>query len=158
MRHRSLFFALLFLLPSAVTLRPLLAADTEAPASKSEELASYEKKITSYQEDLSDIGKGLAGLDQEIAIALIGRAGRTSLQITNIQDLLLIDSQVHDEADKRAIKAVASARMKAVADSIDFSIRGVNNDLTYVKNPAVVATANKFKDDLRGLKELLLTF
>jgi hypothetical protein len=158
MSHRSLFFALLFLLPSAVTLRPLLAAETEAPASKSEQLASYDKKMTSYQEDLNDIGRDLAELDQEIAIALIGRAGRTSLQIINVQDLLLIDSLVHDEADKRAIKAVARARMKTVANNIDFSIRDVNHDLTYLKNPAVVATANKFKDDLRGLKELLLTF
>ena len=141
---------LLLLLSLALHLPPVSAADTEAAA-----LTTYAKKMDSYGSDLIDIGKGLTGLDQHIASKLAELVASTHLEITHVQDLVLIESLLQDDGDKRRIKPILSARIKTVTGGIDLSIKRVNLSLSGLKSPAVVTAATTLKDDLRALQALL---
>lgn len=99
-------FRLISILSVALILAPTSPTNAETAPSPAQELTTYEKKMASYGSDLNDIAKGLAGLDQQIASMLIDLAAHNRMQISHVQDLLLIDSLLQDEADRRRIKPI----------------------------------------------------
>jgi hypothetical protein len=130
---------------------PALGAPT------SQQVAGYERRLKSHQDDLIVIARNVRDRDAEIAINLIELAHLYSVELAHVQDLLLIDSLIQGEADRRRVKTVTGARIKSVADGIDLSIKKVNLGLARLNSQAVVTTATKIRDDLRALKELLLS-
>lgn len=124
----------------------------------SQEVKTYWRKMVSHQRDFLDIGKELAALDRIIASEQVALAELYAHKLTHIQDLLLIASIVQNEADKQRIKPVIGMSIKFMAEGVNLSIERVNERIAETKNPGSVAQSMKLRDDLRGLKELLLKF
>jgi len=125
-------------------------------ATTPQQVAIFEKKLKVHQEDLIEISRNLSRSDAEIAISMIDLTNRYSIELAHIQDLLLIGSLIQGEDDKRRVKPVISSRIESVADGIGLSIKQVNLSLGHLNSQPIIATVIKIRDDLRGLKEILL--
>ena len=113
-------------------------------------------KIRSRVTDLSQFSNSLRGPDQEIALDLGHMGERTLRLLDHIKDLLLIESLIQSEADKRKIGPIIDSRAKGLAHDIDADVKMINTAMTYAHNRALIDTASKLKDDLREVQELLL--
>jgi hypothetical protein len=122
-----------------------------------QQIASYQKKISSYTVDLAQMFERLSMGDFVHALELTQIGNQYFYQLEHIKDLLLINGIVHSPDDKELIKLFTINRIKSVADDIDFSIKQVNATIASIRNQAVIATGTKLRDDLRALKELLLS-
>ena len=139
-----------------VTLVVLCAMPCPSDAAPtSNQILSYQQKMFNHSKDLADIGKNIRGLDQEITINLMDIVDEYHIILKHIQDIILIESLVKNPADKQRIKPIISRSISFVADEIDLSINRINTGLSHLNNQAVISTATKIRDDLRGLQELL---
>ena len=102
-----------------------------------------------------ETGKNLAGLDKAIEQELIDLATQYSIQLTHIQDLLLIESVIQNDADRQRIHSIISFRLKVIADVIELSIKRANIEIADSHSQIISGIATKLRDDLRELKELL---
>jgi hypothetical protein len=121
-----------------------------------EKIAAFEHKVDSRGRDLIQLSESLSARDQQLTWDISHVALEYVGKLQHIQDLLLIDSVVENEADKRRIEPIIRDRVKGLADTVDAAVKLINTDMAAVHNQAVIATAGKLKDDLRELKELLL--
>jgi|SRR5437667_8028835 len=136
-----------------VGLFAMLGAVDATPAGSIE---GSSNKIRSRVTDLSQFSNSLRGPDQEIALDLGHMGERTLRLLDHIKDLLLIESLIQSEADKRKIGPIIDSRAKGLAHDIDADVKMINTAMTYAHNRALIDTASKLKDDLREVQELLL--
>jgi hypothetical protein len=140
----------LILVALFAVLRAVDATPTE------ESITRWAKKILSRAEDIRQLGRSLQGPDREIAFELVGIGTDTHKALFHIQDLLIIKSQVQNDADKRMIEPIIDSRAKEFTKYIDIDVEMINAGIADAHNRGLIDTASKLKDDLRELKELLL--
>ncbi len=148
---------------SIVNLRLLTAAALSLVAwnakagetARANEFAGYLHKMQAYHQDLVETGRRLLGLDVVINKELINVANEYVVTLNYIQDLLLIESTVEDDNDRRKVRAIISRSFTSTAQGIETSIEVTNLEISDSHNQNIVATATKLRDDLRGLKALL---
>jgi hypothetical protein len=130
----------------------LRVVDSTPPSAS---IAGAANKMTSRVTDLTQIAEGLKGRDGQLAIDFGNVAAENRDALHHLQDLLLIESLIQNESDRRKVEPVISNRIENLARHIDRCVEVINRGMPLVHNQALIATAMKLKDDLRELKELL---
>ena len=131
-----------------------------APKTEQEQrVDAVHEKLLSTETDLLDMVLGLSGsgLDQDIAHDLINTSAKHSGDLLHIRTLLQINSLVQNDADKQRIQPIIARDIKSVAGGIKRSVTSVNTNLARIKSPALVTKANKLRDILREIEELIST-
>jgi hypothetical protein len=141
----------------AVILLALLALLRPAHAlPPAESIEQSVNTIRSRATDLKQLSEGLmSNQDRQITLFLQDGARDIRSDLQCLHELLLIQSLMDCESDKRQIEPLISTNVKYLAQKIDPTIKFINREIAAAQNQAVINTASKLKDDLRELKELL---
>ena len=116
----------------------------------------YLEKMKAYDVDLLEIGKGATnGFDQRGMLALWDVANEYRIRLRHIQRLVAINQLIQNDADRKHIRPIIDLEITEVAKGIDGGVKEINIQLGNLRSPSLIATADKLKDDLRALKNLL---
>lgn len=120
-----------------------------------EKLTGFNERILAVASDVNDLASSLSGVDREVAIGFETGAENIMTMISRVEDFVLIQMVINDEADKNRVTLISNKRIKTAADDIDRIIKGVNHGLGHTKNAALVSEAGKLKDEMRRLQQYL---
>lgn len=124
-------------------------------ALRSEQIDMYFKKMAFHQQDILVILKGANSHDTEIGNNISDIIDKCEIHLMYMQSLLTVHSFVKNLSDRKKVKPLIDKLIKHFATNTGQYIKQVNIGITYTKNQAILITANKLRDDLRELKELL---
>src|SRR5260370_31100758 len=119
-------------------------------------IAALSNKMHSRATDLIQLAETLRGRDQQIAIDIGNVGADTFKTLQLIGDLLLIESLVQNEADKRKIEPIVDGRVKRLAHDIDLDVKLINTGMAGAHNQELIDKTKKLKDDLGDLQEFLV--
>ncbi len=117
------------------------------------------RKFLDHGRDFLDFSKtsGRDLFEYGNAQSLLNEASKICAVCELIGEEFYILELISDEASKMRVKRVVATRIDYSLQELQLSISSVNNSISGTGKSAVVAQANKLKDDVRQLRGLLET-
>lgn len=103
------------------------------------------------------MGKSLVSNHNDFlaAMQLYCEASSSFNHLLAVGDLLSIHEKISNPADKANLGPFINFRIDYYVGSLEYSIKQVNTVLTFTKNPGLVATAVRFREELQNGPNLL---
>jgi hypothetical protein len=114
-------------------------------------------RVETFQEDFLSIAKAKvgSGVDSEASFSMVDSASLTSELLDKVGVMLRIYSRMSCATDRREVKALIGEELQFALKEVDLQIEEASNVIANTNNAGLVATAAKFRDELREIKKML---